>query len=489
MSAKVIWYRDAWWVRTHFAGTKKREKKIGPTKADKRRAEKIAEKINGALALGTFKPDPETARPLPFGAQLRSWHTGYSVTFTPRYQETSELLIERHLEPFFGAKDMREITEADLLDYIRAKVEAGHKPATILNALSIVRRVLNLAIRDGQIQQNPANGIGRLISKVARREDAEVQVVEAWTRKEAETLLSIAEDEDVRAFRHRHKKDRTPEARFAPLLRFLLSTGCRRGEALGLEWRDVDFERGRISIRRALTKGATVTSRAGRPARSRCRPRLAPRCSTSWPSAAAPPSRAAGRRCRRGCSARRTAGRWTSATSRGPGIASVAARRGQECAPSASTLRGTPPPPSRSRRGVRSGGWRSSSVTRTPSSPSASTPTRCRPKLGISPSPISVARPNEQSKAPLPPPKKKTRTSQSVAIRRRASRTRIKTKTPPAQLAEGVSKIWSGKRGSNPRPSAWEADALPTELFPRREQGGTAGVVRQDIDRTRMPCR
>ena len=25
---------------------------------------------------------------------------------------------------------------------------------------------------------------------------------------------------------------------------------------------------------------------------------------------------------------------------------------------------------------------------------------------------------------------------------------------------------WSGKRGSNSRPSAWKADALPTELFP-----------------------
>ena len=27
--------------------------------------------------------------------------------------------------------------------------------------------------------------------------------------------------------------------------------------------------------------------------------------------------------------------------------------------------------------------------------------------------------------------------------------------------------LWSGKRDSNPRPSAWEADALPTELFPQ----------------------
>ena len=26
--------------------------------------------------------------------------------------------------------------------------------------------------------------------------------------------------------------------------------------------------------------------------------------------------------------------------------------------------------------------------------------------------------------------------------------------------------IWSGKRGSNPRPKAWEAFTLPTELLP-----------------------
>jgi hypothetical protein len=36
-------------------------------------------------------------------------------------------------------------------------------------------------------------------------------------------------------------------------------------------------------------------------------------------------------------------------------------------------------------------------------------------------------------------------------------------KTPSSQ---------SGKRDSNPRPSAWEANALPTELFPR-DVGGT----------------
>src|SRR5438270_9652978 len=36
----------------------------------------------------------------------------------------------------------------------------------------------------------------------------------------------------------------------------------------------------------------------------------------------------------------------------------------------------------------------------------------------------------------------------------------------------------SGRRGSNPRPSAWEADALPTELRPRQEdQDSSVGEI------------
>ena len=32
--------------------------------------------------------------------------------------------------------------------------------------------------------------------------------------------------------------------------------------------------------------------------------------------------------------------------------------------------------------------------------------------------------------------------------------------------------LWSGRRGSNSRPSAWKADALPTELLPQISGGG-----------------
>jgi hypothetical protein len=39
--------------------------------------------------------------------------------------------------------------------------------------------------------------------------------------------------------------------------------------------------------------------------------------------------------------------------------------------------------------------------------------------------------------------------------------------TPTGESARPLAKpIWSGKRDSNPRPSAWKADALATELLP-----------------------
>ena len=37
---------------------------------------------------------------------------------------------------------------------------------------------------------------------------------------------------------------------------------------------------------------------------------------------------------------------------------------------------------------------------------------------------------------------------------------------------------WSGRRGSNPRHSAWEADTLPTELLPL----GRAAILAPDLD-------
>jgi len=245
MAVKVRFDRGAWWLFVHHQG-KRWKKRVG---SEREAAKEAAKELQRRLASGDI--DGPVAHPvaLAFDAMLREWHTRYSVTFKPRYAESSGDLIANHLAPYFAGRDVRTLSEGDLLDYTRAKLDDGYAPATILNGLSIVRRVLALAVRDGAIPRNPALGAGRLISRVARTTAAEVGVVESWTRGEVETLLRLAAEH---------------EPRLEPILRFLVSTGARRGEALGLRWEDVDFDRSRITIRRALTKGILVTPKSGK---------------------------------------------------------------------------------------------------------------------------------------------------------------------------------------------------------------------------------
>lgn len=74
-----------------------------------------------------------------------------------------------------------------------------------------------------------------------------------WTPAQARQFLaSVAVDPD------------------ALLWRFYLATGCRRGEALGLRWSDVDLDAGRISITQQFTMvGAAPTMLAVKSDRSR----------------------------------------------------------------------------------------------------------------------------------------------------------------------------------------------------------------------------
>ena len=103
MAAKVVWYRNAWWVRTHHR-RKKKDRRVGPTKADKRQADEIARKINAAIALGTFAISEPADEPLPCGAQLERWHATYAPTFKPSFEQESKRIVENHLVPFFLAR-------------------------------------------------------------------------------------------------------------------------------------------------------------------------------------------------------------------------------------------------------------------------------------------------------------------------------------------------------------------------------------------------
>ena len=257
MAAKVRQWKGAWWVFVHHQG-KRRVRRVGPSRTDKRRAERIAEQVNAALIAGIYNPDePE---PVPCDAALRQWLKTYAPTLKPGTHALADQVIESHLVPHFRDRDLRRLQEEDLLGYVRAKLDAGRGARTIRNDLSILRRVVNLLKRGGRLERNPAERIGELMRRVGQAGAEETTEVRAWSRAEIETLLDLA---------------REHEGRFAPLLHLLVATGMRRGEALGLQWADVDLEAGELAVRRSVTAHGVGTPKSGRSRRVRLTPELA----------------------------------------------------------------------------------------------------------------------------------------------------------------------------------------------------------------------
>jgi integrase/ribosomal protein L40E len=139
-----------------------------------------------------------------------------------------------HLEPRFGKKTLDAISPIDLermKTELRKGVNKWGKPfaaATIKHQLVIIRRLYNMArkwnLYDGK---NPIDSVS--MPKVDN------QQTEFLTDEELTRLLDTLENwpfKDTVAF-----------------IKFALFTGMRRGELFKLQWDDVDFERGIITLR------------------------------------------------------------------------------------------------------------------------------------------------------------------------------------------------------------------------------------------------
>ncbi|GAB3364116.1 site-specific integrase [Modestobacter lapidis] len=105
----------------------------------------------------------------------------------------------------------------------------GLAESSIRSAYTILRAVLDTAVRDGALASNPA--------AIVRRPRVTVKEAPHLTPAEVAELLRAARD-----------------TRYAPLFALLVHTGLRRGEALALRWSDVDLDKGLLRVRGTLAR-------------------------------------------------------------------------------------------------------------------------------------------------------------------------------------------------------------------------------------------
>jgi integrase len=147
---------------------------------------------------------------------------------------------------YFGHKRLRDITHGDIAAYrttrLKTKTMRGTKRsvATVNRELSKMRRMMNVAWREGWILKNPFNFGDSLISTADERKRERILTQD----EEARLLAACA----------------TPQRQhLKALIIAALDTGARQGELLSLTWDDVNLERRTLQV--TSYKGKTVLKR------------------------------------------------------------------------------------------------------------------------------------------------------------------------------------------------------------------------------------
>ena len=131
----------------------------------------------------------------------------------------------KYIKPVFGKKQPHEI-DALSVDRLRIRLLKKKSPQTVKHVLNLLTWIVNFGSKKGLTKALPFH---------VKKPQVDNLRTEDLTPSQLKRLLK-AIDEDT----HLHA---------GPMMKLALFTGMRRGEMFKLQWRDIDFERGFITLR------------------------------------------------------------------------------------------------------------------------------------------------------------------------------------------------------------------------------------------------
>lgn len=160
---------------------------------------------------------------------LEQWLRDYATgTVAPTTLAIYTNAIRRHLSPAFAHVPLSRLSPQAIQGFLSASGQAGLSSATIHLLYRVLREALGHAVKWGLLARNPC-----------------AMVDAPKLRREA---LHVLDEEQVRIFLGEAKRT----SAHYPLYLAAITTGMRRGELLGLRWKDLGFTLGVASIQQTF---------------------------------------------------------------------------------------------------------------------------------------------------------------------------------------------------------------------------------------------
>jgi integrase len=173
-------------------------------------------------------------------AQRRGTHKAATVA-------GDDSILRRHLLPAFGAMPLREIQRSHVRGFIAAKLAAGSSRCHLRLIWSTLRTLFHDAIDEEIITSNPASRMGRRF-KLVTPPRVQGEQIKAFTREQLACFLATAAE---------------TEPHYYPFLLTMARTGIRIGEALALQWGDIDWTARTIRVERGFSHDVLETPKNG----------------------------------------------------------------------------------------------------------------------------------------------------------------------------------------------------------------------------------
>ena len=146
-----------------------------------------------------------------------------------RTLDSYESYLRIHIRPELGNIKLAAIQPQNIQRLYTKKLNAGLSNKTVHHIHTYLRRVLNEAVKWELIYRNPCSAV--------TPPRVEKSTPKVWTVEQAQTFLKAVKGH-----------------RWEGVYLIALCLGARRGEILGMEWENVNWQRGTITIEKTIVE-------------------------------------------------------------------------------------------------------------------------------------------------------------------------------------------------------------------------------------------